>query len=128
MRFRGGGIGHIYMRQVEPWLDATGWGTSWPLLEGRDPDPDSEPVTPANGDEATSDEEESDTKDSEDEGSDIDDDDGEDPEQPDEEEDESDDDDVGGDVKRPMEGGEGGSDGNETDDEVEESAQLFASL
>ena len=115
------------MRQVEPWLDATGWGTSWPLLEGRDPNPDSEPVTPANSDEATSDEEESNTEGSEDEGSDINDDDGEDPEQPDEEE-ESNDDDAGGDVKRPMEGGEGGSDANKTDDEVEESAQLFASL
>ena len=44
MRFWGGGIGHIYMRQVEPWLDGTGWGTSWPSLRCQDPDPDSEPV------------------------------------------------------------------------------------
>ena len=40
MRFRGGGIGHIYMRQIEQWLDTTGWGTTWPLLRGEDPNPD----------------------------------------------------------------------------------------
>lgn len=40
MRFRGGGIGHIYMRQVEPWLNNTGWGGAWPSLKDRDPDPD----------------------------------------------------------------------------------------
>ena len=40
MRFRGGGIGHIYMRQIEQWLDATGWGTTWPSLGREDPNPD----------------------------------------------------------------------------------------
>ena len=40
MRFRGGGVGHHYMREVEPWLDSTGWGASWPVLDGRDPEPD----------------------------------------------------------------------------------------
>ena len=25
MHFCGGGIGHMYMRHIEPWLDATGW-------------------------------------------------------------------------------------------------------
>jgi hypothetical protein len=40
MRFRGGGVGHLYMRQIEPWLDATGWGASWPMLRDRDPCPD----------------------------------------------------------------------------------------
>ena len=40
MRFRGGGVGHDYMRAVEPWLDLTGWGTSWPPLNDRDPEPD----------------------------------------------------------------------------------------
>ena len=40
MRFRGGGVGHLYMRQIEPWLDATGWGTSWPSLKHKDPYPD----------------------------------------------------------------------------------------
>ena len=39
MRFRGGGIGHRYMRQVEPWLDATGWGASWPSFTHRNPEP-----------------------------------------------------------------------------------------
>ena len=39
MRFRGGGIGHRYMRHIEPWLNATGWGTEWPILSDRDPNP-----------------------------------------------------------------------------------------
>lgn len=33
----------MYMRQIEPWLNATGWGTTWPSLQDRDPDPDQEP-------------------------------------------------------------------------------------
>ena len=37
MRFRGGGVGHLYMCHVEPWLDATGWGTAWPSLRDREP-------------------------------------------------------------------------------------------
>ena len=28
----------MYMRQVEPWLDATGWGATWPSLEDREPE------------------------------------------------------------------------------------------
>ena len=43
MRFHGGGVGHLYMRQIKPWLDATGWGASWPLLRDRDPCPDQSP-------------------------------------------------------------------------------------
>ena len=43
MRFRGGGVGHLYMHQIEPWLDETGWGSSWPLLRDRDPCPDQDP-------------------------------------------------------------------------------------
>jgi len=39
MRFRRGGIGHRYMQQVEPWLDATGWGASWPSFTHRVPSP-----------------------------------------------------------------------------------------
>lgn len=42
MRFRGGGVGHIYMRHIEPWLDETGWGKSWPSLEDREPEADPE--------------------------------------------------------------------------------------
>jgi hypothetical protein len=49
MRFRGGGIGHIYMRQVEPWLDATGWGTTQPSLGGRYPEPGREPPPHSGG-------------------------------------------------------------------------------
>jgi hypothetical protein len=37
MRFCGGGVGHLYMYQVEPWLDVTGWGATWPSLADRDP-------------------------------------------------------------------------------------------
>jgi hypothetical protein len=48
MRFRGGGVGHTYMRQVEPWLDAAGWGSTWPSLANRYPDP--EPGAPLNSD------------------------------------------------------------------------------
>ena len=40
MRFRGGGIGHIYMRHIEWSLDAAGWGATWPPLGGKDPNPD----------------------------------------------------------------------------------------
>jgi hypothetical protein len=27
MRYRGGGVGHAYMRAIEPWLTETGWGS-----------------------------------------------------------------------------------------------------
>lgn len=30
MRYRGGGVGHLYMREVEQWLQKTGWGCSAP--------------------------------------------------------------------------------------------------
>ena len=40
MQFCGGGVGHLYMRHIEPWLDETGWGASWPSLGDRDPYPD----------------------------------------------------------------------------------------
>lgn len=43
MRFRGGGVGHIYMRYIEPWLDGTGWGKSWPSLGDREPGADQDP-------------------------------------------------------------------------------------
>ena len=33
----------MYMCQIEPWLDSTGWGTTWPPLKDRDPDLDSKP-------------------------------------------------------------------------------------
>jgi hypothetical protein len=39
MHFRGGGIGHRHMRQVEPTLDRTGWGNNWPCLNHREPEP-----------------------------------------------------------------------------------------
>ena len=41
MHFRGGGVGHTHMRHIEPWLDRTGWGTTWPSLDHREPAPPS---------------------------------------------------------------------------------------
>ena len=103
MRFHGGGIGHMYMRQIEPWLDATGWGTTWPSLKDRDPDPDSEPplgdgdssrpTTSGNslhdmeGDESGADEEGGEDIDM----SELEDEDGKDPEQPEEDEEDEED-------------------------------------
>lgn len=44
MRYRGGGIGHLYMREIEQQLNLSRWGSSWPSsLRGRDPNPDQEP-------------------------------------------------------------------------------------
>jgi len=105
MRFRGGGIGHIYMRQIEWWLDATGWGTTWPSLGGKDPSPDplsedgSSPGRGSNneegdvGDEEEDEDEDGDGDEDENGGEgegDVDDEDGEDQEQPEESDDDSD--------------------------------------
>jgi hypothetical protein len=84
MRFRGGGIGHIYMRSIEAWLDSTGWGKSWPSLSNRDLNPDcddTEASTPGQHSSTNEGdgEESGDSSDEVDE--DVDDDDGEDPEQ-----------------------------------------------
>ena len=32
MRYRGGGVGHLYMRTIEVWLAETGWGSNDPLV------------------------------------------------------------------------------------------------
>jgi hypothetical protein len=45
MRFRGGGIGHMYMRPIEPWLDRTGWGNSWPSLQHMEPESEQDPLS-----------------------------------------------------------------------------------
>ena len=35
MRYRGGGVGHLYMRAIEVWLAETGWGSDdVPVPEG----------------------------------------------------------------------------------------------
>ena len=35
MRYRGGGVGHLYMRAIEIWLAETGWGSDdVPVPEG----------------------------------------------------------------------------------------------
>jgi len=124
MRFRGGGIGHVYMRQVEPWLDATGWGTTWPSLSDREPDPTG--LTPTSEGERASegggdtmiDDSEGSASEGDDEDEDVD---GEDPEQPEE--------DADGDEDEDEENGQnpighnhvsedGEPDGNDVEDEV----------
>ena len=85
------------MRQVEPWLDITGWGATWPSLQSREPEPaqgapthSGESAGPAQegrqsgrGDCASGDEGSGD----DDIPGELDDEDGEDPEQPEEDED-----------------------------------------
>ena len=36
MRYRGGGVGHLYMRPIEPWLPRTGWGSGDVLAPDND--------------------------------------------------------------------------------------------
>ena len=36
MRYRGGGVGHLYMRGIEEWLWKTGWGVEIPDVETQD--------------------------------------------------------------------------------------------
>ena len=38
MRYRGGGVGHLYMREVEQWLRETGWGCDIPDAEEKQED------------------------------------------------------------------------------------------
>jgi hypothetical protein len=99
MRLRGGGIGHIYMRQIEWWLDATGWGRAWPSLGGRDPSPDlpsEDNDSPAHRshnreDDVGDEDEDGDENENENENEgDVDDEDGEDQEHPEESDDNSD--------------------------------------
>ena len=107
MRFRGGGVGHRYMRQVEPWLDETGWGTQWPSLSNKDPDPspsqqgDSGSDNQAGGDMGGINEDEDEDEDEE-MAQDEDDEDGEgnDLEQPDDDDDLDEEEDVGGNADR----------------------------
>jgi hypothetical protein len=37
MRYRGGGVGHTYMRVVEQWLQETGWGHEVPDADEPEP-------------------------------------------------------------------------------------------
>lgn len=132
----------MYMRQIEPWLDATGWGKTWPSLNDKDPDPecvgphphnsdDAGPVVPMQGDQANEVDGESGDEDS---GEDTDmseaeDDDGGDPEQPEDDDSDSDDEDSGGNKgTRSREDGEGRNNGDEAEDEAEEYSLEFTSL
>jgi hypothetical protein len=38
MRYRGGGVGHTYMRAIEVWLAETGWGSDDTPILGSDSD------------------------------------------------------------------------------------------
>ena len=37
MRYRGGGVGHTYMRAIEQWLWRTGWGCEIPDIDVSEP-------------------------------------------------------------------------------------------
>jgi hypothetical protein len=131
MRFRGGGVGHMYMRQVEPWLDATGWGATWPTLTDRDPDkaheqPPAEgntagPAIPAHNHQQSNEGDEDSGEDTD--TGELEDDDGDDPEQPEDDEDGDSDEDMNGSRggNRQMYPRDGGGEGrgDESDDEAE---------
>jgi len=127
MRFRGGGVGHMYMRQVEPWLDATGWGKVWPVLSDREP-VGTTPIPPTQPNQASEDGEDiiSDSEDNDsDAGGNVEDKDGEDPEQPEEEEDlEEDEDDVRNANVHAHLNGNGVDNGDEAGDEAEYSSNM----
>ena len=44
MRFRGGAVGHVDTWEINQQLNEAGWGTSWPSLKDRDPEPDVQDV------------------------------------------------------------------------------------
>jgi hypothetical protein len=124
MRFRGGGVGHMYMRQVEPWLDATGWGSTLPSLEVKYPDSEHGPPPHDEGGDSNGAREDEDSEDDVDPG-DIEDNDGEDPEQPDEDDpsgsDSDEDVNAGGKVNKQRGSRHGGGEasGDETEEEAE---------
>ena len=122
MRFRGGGVGHLYMRLVEPWLDATGWGATWPSLGNSEP-ASTRPAPPPQGKQANrntesnnSDTESEDSEDGDSEDGDGEDADGEDLEQPEDDED-LDEDEEGGD--NPIGRNHGDGEGSAGEDEAE---------
>jgi hypothetical protein len=128
MRFRGGGVGHMYMRHVEPWLDAAGWGATWPSLGDRYPDPTpQEGINTGPAPSTQSLHQSSDDDEDSGEGTDtsgLEDDDGEDPEQPDESDsnDDSDEDtngSRGANKHTHPRGREDGHSGDDTEDEAE---------
>jgi hypothetical protein len=50
MRYRGGGVGHIYMRAIEAWLAETGWGSDDTPTFDTNEDSDSEGSSEDSGD------------------------------------------------------------------------------
>ena len=133
MRYRGGGVGHLYMRHIEPWLDATGWGTTWPSLEDRYPeDPEDNQENSARPSTSTQSRHQNndgngdsgeDNSGKETDPSDVEDDDGDDPEQPEDDSDEDSEDDTNssGNAKRNghSKDEESRNRGDESDDEAE---------
>jgi hypothetical protein len=115
MRFRGGGVGHLYMRQIEPWLDATGWGASWPLLRDRDPYPDQDsPRQESNRDDEEDEISEDGSSDEDEEMGDVEEAIEEDPEQSEDSDEEGDEDEGDGEITRVPSDGESdnGEEGN----------------
>ena len=55
MRYRGGGVGHLYMRAIEVWLAETGWGDDSLIPTNRDDDSGSEDSTSGSASEERSD-------------------------------------------------------------------------
>ena len=54
MRYRGGGVGHIYMRAIEQWLGETGWGQGIPNTGGSEPQGEGQPQQEESEDESDS--------------------------------------------------------------------------
>jgi hypothetical protein len=52
MRYRGGGVGHLYMREVEEWLQETGWGQDILKVEEGPGDEVMEEDMPGSGEES----------------------------------------------------------------------------
>ena len=73
MRYRGGGVGHLYMRTIEAWLVKTGWGADdlqMPKSSDSDNDSDDSPKDGEGKDPGLDDEKGNSNKGSEDEVSD----------------------------------------------------------
>jgi len=49
MRYRGGGVGHKYMRTIEQWLWTTGWGNDIPEVDEPEPAAEEEVVLTEEG-------------------------------------------------------------------------------
>jgi hypothetical protein len=60
MRYRGGGVGHLYMRLIEVWLAETGWGANDDIISTNE-DTDEEEDSKSSGDSTSDGDHEDDT-------------------------------------------------------------------